>query len=302
METYINSLKTISEVNNYRDMINKECDDRITVIETIKRADDLSNKSFGYIKECFEALSPELFKSVEGKKLLKKYTGIIKESKNLSSMHKINEAVRKAGKGTDADFFTRTISELNWEINKDTIENDVKKLGKVLAEAYIMIGMEESENLLPEENTKLYTAISYIAENGLTKSNIIEHGDAIKIIKESISNKESSDSIFDSKDLDVLTNELLESFNMKYSNELTEEESLVLKEIASSENREEVFNKYKNKCIEKITEAKKEFEKTKDTDSINRLSVILEKVNSKNYCLENIGEDICNLIEISNVF
>ena len=94
----INSFKTVSEVEAYKNSVIEECNSRMEFINMVKKADDLSNKSFGYIKECFEAISPELFNTKDGKAILNKYLSTIKENKNLSLMHGICEGIRKAGK------------------------------------------------------------------------------------------------------------------------------------------------------------------------------------------------------------
>lgn len=298
----INSFKTISEVENYRDTILEACKSRIDYLQTLTKAANLSEKNFGYIKECFEAMSPELFNLKEGKQILNKYTKTIKENKNLSSLHKIYETIRKAGKDTDVDFLMKSLPETKWDIDKKTVNEDVKKLGKILAEGYIMLGQEKADSILPKENTYLYKAVNYIAENQISKSNLLECSDAIKIIKSNILQKDGVKNVFESKDLDELANELLEEFNKKYSDSLSAEETNVLKEIASSEDRESIFNKYKASCIEKITEAKIKFEKSGDSNSSNRLASVMEQVNNKAYNLETIGEDVCNLIELSNIF
>lgn len=298
----INSFKTISEVENYRDTILEACKSRIDYLQTLTKAANLSKKNFGYIKECFEAMSPELFNLKEGKQILNKYTKTIKENKNLSSLHRIYETIRKAGKDTDVDFLMKSLPETKWDIDKKTVNEDVKKLGKILAEGYIMLGQEKADSILPKENTYLYKAVNYIAENQISKSNLLECSDAIKIIKSNILQKDGIKNVFESKDLDELANELLEEFNKKYSDSLSAEETNVLKEIASSEDRESIFNKYKASCIEKITEAKIKFEKSGDSNSSNRLASVMEQVNNKAYNLETIGEDVCNLIELSNIF
>lgn len=302
MENYINSLKTISEVNKYRESINEQCDERIDVLKTIEKANGLSNKSFGYIKECFESLSPVLFNTNEGKKLINKYTKTISESKDLSSLHRLHETIRKAGKDTDVDFLMKSISETDWNINKKSVNESVEKLGKVLAEAYIVIGQDVADEYIPKNDEKLYSAINYIAENGLSNKNLIEYSDAVKVIKENILNKEGQKNVFEQKDLDSLANELLEEFNKKYSDKISDEEASVLKEIASSEDRKSVFNKYKESCLSKITEAKKKFDADGDTKSSERLGNVMEQINGKSYCLETVGEDICKLIELSNIF
>ena len=95
---------------------------------------------------------------------------------------------------------------------------------------------------------------------------------------------------------------LIREFNLKYSDKLTIEESNALKEISNSENRESVFNKYKEVCATKITEAKKNFEAKGDKASSDRLGVVLEQISSKSYVVDTIGTDICGFIELSNIF
>ena len=295
---YVNTLNTIQEVESYRNMINEMCDNRHKFIVLCEEAKELSTKSFGFIKESFEALSPILFKSSEGKKLMNKYTKMIKENKNLSSLHTINENIRKAGSETDIDFFVNSLMVVEWGVNPSTLKEDTKKLGRVLSEAYLLVG-EEAKSLIPNENVSLSNAVNFIAESKKGTKNISEYSDAARIIKEHIKSKKN---VFESVDLDTLAKKLVEDFNVKYSDKLTIEEANALREISSSEDRESVFNKYKEVCKSKITEAKKNFESKGDKASSDRLGVVLEQIASKSYVLDTVGADICSLIELSNIF
>ena len=298
---YVNTLNTIQEVESYRNMINEMCDNRHKFIVLCEEAKELSTKSFGFIKESFEALSPILFKSSEGKKLMNKYTKMIKENKNLSSLHTINENIRKAGSETDIDFFVNSLMVVEWGVNPSTLKEDTKKLGRVLSEAYLLVG-EEAKTLIPNENVSLSNAVNFIAESKKGTKNISEYSDAARIIKEHIKSKDAKKNVFESIDLDTLAKRLVEDFNVKYSDKLTIEEANALREISSSKDRESVFNKYKEVCKSKITEAKKNFESKGDKASSDRLGVVLEQIASKSYVLDTVGADICSLIELSNIF
>lgn len=298
---YVNTLNTIQEVESYRNMINEMCDNRHKFIVLCEEAKELSTKSFGFIKESFEALSPILFKSSEGKKLMNKYTKMIKENKNLSSLHTINENIRKAGNETDVDFFVNSLMVVEWGVNPSTIKEDTKKLGRILSEAYLLVG-EEAKSLIPNENVSLSNAVNFIAESKMGNRNISEYSDAAKIIKEHIKNKDSKKNVFESVNLDELAASLIKEFNAKYDGKLNSEEIAILKEVSCSENREEVFNKYKNACAVKITEAKKKFEANGDKSSSDRLGVVLEQISNKTFVLDTVGSDICSLIELSNIF
>lgn len=298
---YVNTLNTIQEVESYRNTINEMCDNRHKFIVLCEEAKELSTKSFGFIKESFEALSPILFKTSEGKKLMNKYTKMIKENKNLSSLHTINENIRKAGSETDIDFFVNSLMVVEWGVNPSTLKEDTKKLGRVLSEAYLLVG-EEAKGLIPNENVSLSNAVNFIAESKKGTKNISEYSDAARIIKEHIKSKDAKKNVFESVDLDTLAKRLVEDFNVKYGDKLTIEEANALREISSSEDRESVFNKYKEVCKSKITEAKKNFESKGDKASSDRLGVVLEQIASKSYVLDTVGADICSLIELSNIF
>lgn len=297
----INDFKTIEELENYRKEINEACDKRADFITLCEKADKLSHKPFGYIKDCFEAIAPELFESKEGKKIMSNYSKTIRENKNLSALHNLYENIRKSGKDMDIDFFANNIANTNWNVDKKTLSEDTLKVGRILAEGYLHLG-KSAEDLFPSENTVLESAVSYIAENKKTNKNIAEYSNAIKVIKENISSKESEENVFESTDLDALAKSLLQEFNKKYSSELTEEEANALREVSSSENKEDVFNKYKNACQSKLSESKKDFEEKGDKSSSERMTAILEQVSNKTYSLENLGNDICGFIELKSIF
>lgn len=301
IENIINTFNTINDVEEYRKMVNEMCDKRHNFIVLCEEANELSDKSFGFIKESFEALSPMLFKTADGKKLINKYTKMIKENKNLSSLHTINENIRKASCDTDIDFFVNNLMSVEWSVNSSTIKEDTKKLGRILSEAYLLVG-EDAKNIIPKENISLSNAVNFIAESKKGNKNISEYSDAAKIIKEHIKTKDSKKNVFESVNLDELARNLIKEFNLKYSDKLNAEEIAILKEVSCSNNRETIFNKYKNACTSKIAEAKKKFEDNGDKLSSDRLNVVLEQISNKTFVLDTVGSDICSLIELSNIF
>ena len=294
----INTFKTINEVEQYREKMNEMCDKRIKFITLCVEAKNLSEKSFGYIKETFEAISPELFKTNEGKKIMKKYTKTIKESKNLSSLHTIYENIRKAGKDMDVDFFVNNIANTKWGIDKSTLKEDTQKLGRVLSEAYLCVGNEDT--VLPEENKSLSMAVEYIAENKKTNKNIAEYSNAVKIIKENVISNEKSSKFFEAPN--TFSEKMIKEFNEKYADVFTETEIKALKEVSCSNDKEVIFNKYKEICSNKIEEAKKNFEAKGDMSSSDRLKVVLEQISSKSFAPETVSTDIYSLMELTKIF
>lgn len=297
----INEINTIEELEEYRKKINEDCDNRRKRIAALTKANELSNKQFGYIKECFEEISPLLFESNEGKELINRYIKTVNGNKNLLSLHNLYESVRKVGSDSDTEFFIKTISNFDWNVDKKTVNEDVKKIGKILAEGYLMV-YGDDENKLPLENAKLDKALEYISENKINGKNITDYSNAVSIVKEHITAKDKSENMFEEKDLDKLAKDLTEEFNKKYNGEFSEEEISALKEISSTNDRMSIFEKYKNQCIDRINETKDKYSADGDTESVNKLSNVIEQVSRKSYNLETLGSDICNLIELKNIF
>lgn len=297
----INKLNTLNEVESVRQQVNEACDKRAEYIKTCMKADQMSKRGFGFIKESFEAISPSLYETKEGKSILRKYVKTIKENKNLSSLHAIYESIRKANKNTDVDFFVNSLINENWEINKKSLANDVKKIGRVLAEGYIYLG-KDTEKLLPKENAQLDNAVRFIAENKKTKNNLAAYSDAVKIIKESIDSNEAVLDTVLTSNLDEVIEGLINDYNQKYDGMLTNDEVAIVQELANSDKKEEVFNKYKDSCKEKVAEAKENFAKAGDEKSAKRLSVVLEQIDAKKFSIDTAANDITALIKLTNIF
>ena len=300
-ETKINTLMTINDVEEYRKSVNEACDRRKEFISSCVKASDMANKSFGFIKESFEAISPELFKSEYGKSIMNRYTSTIKEDKNLSSLHSLYENIRKAGSESDINFFINSIAAEDWGVDKKTVAESCKKLGRILAEGYLSIE-DKTSVVIPEENVDLSNAVYFIAENRKTAKNIADYSNAVSIVREFVEKAETPNSLKESKDIDAMANNLLEEFNKKYSTELTATEISALKELAESTDRLTVFEKYKNDCSAKLSEAKKKFEEEKNSAAVDRINSIMEQVSNKEFVLESVGNDICGMIKLSTIF
>lgn len=297
----IDKMKTISEVENYRKSVNEACDKRAEFISSCIKANELSEKPFGFIKESFESISPELFKTADGKKIMNKYTATIRGDKNLSALHSLCENIRKAGAESDIDFFVNNIAEQAWGVDKKTVNESCKKLGRVLAEGYIYVA-SKGPVVLPEENTKLSDAVYYIAENKKGAKNIAEFSNAVKVIRESVEKNDNGSFVSESRSIDDLANTMVEEFNKKYSSQLTMGEIDALKELSENEDREKTFEKYKNACATKLSEAKKRFETEGNDAATEKISSIMEQISQKSYSLETVGNDICGMIKLSNIF
>lgn len=291
----IKEFNTIDEVEAYRKAINEACDNRRDYIKSCLKAAELYDKSFGFLKECFESMSDKLYKSKTGKKLIGQYVSTIKNDNNLSNLYSIYENIRKMNSDSDVDYFINSINDV---FPISTISEEAKKkLGDIVCEAYVMLG-ESAESTIPTENKSLNSAIEFIAENKKSINNLVDYSQAVKIIRESINENHSKSNTFITNESINNAMELISDFNQKYSKDLNNEEADAIKKIAESTDNKSLFQEYKEKCLNRLSEAKNKCE----ANEVEQMDQIISKVSGKQFCNETINSDICNLIEITNLF
>lgn len=297
----INNMKTIEELDAYQNELNEKFDTRRRVLNLIAEAKELGSKSFGYLKESFENLSSKLFKTDEGKAVMRKYTNVIKENKSLSSLHKLYENIRKAHSGIDFDYFVGTICETNWNVKAKELTEGMEKLAGVVAEGYIVVG-EGAGKYLGTENDRLDGAIEFIAENRAGQKNIVKYSEAVKVIREAVEkNGNIADSFKKETDLDKTIEDLVSKYSKdEYTDE--EEKDMLANQIARSGDEEAVFIKKKTECVDSLDEAIKKYSDGNHDEELSTLKKIHEQVSAKSYNPETIGPDICNFVEMTKLF
>jgi len=297
----INNMKTIEELDAYQNELNEKFDTRRRVLNLIAEAKELGGKSFGYLKESFENLSSKLFRTDEGKAIMRKYTNVIKENKSLSSLHKLYENIRKAHSGIDFDYFVGTICETNWNVKAKELNDGMEKLAGVVAEGYIVVG-EGAGKYLGTENDRLDGAIEFIAENKVGQKNIVKYSEAVKVIREAVEkNGNIADSFKKETDLDKTIEDLVSKYSKdEYTDE--EEKDMLANQIARSGDEETVFIKKKTECVDSLDEAIKKYSDGNHDEELSTLKKIHEHVSAKSYNPETIGPDICNFVEMTKLF
>ena len=297
-----NDIKKVNDMvtlNLMKENFDRDFQKQKDMVETIELANAMSAKSFGYIKESFENMSPALFKSKEGREIMNKYISTIKESAELRKMHLLYECIRKASKDIDISSYINEAISMIGVVDSGKYVYDTAKLGLVLAEACIKLGKEKTESLTVESSDLLNEAIDFVGTHKKTPKNLAEYTKYCATISNNINSRESSpvnESSIKQNDIEKSINE----FNEKYGKELDESGQSLVKELLESTNKEDIFKKYKDICINKINDKKTLFESSGDTMSSDRLEVILEKVSRKNYNPETVNMDVFNLIEMTN--
>gem|GEM_PF-6357111 len=297
----INDMKSIEELDAFQNELNEKFETRRRVLNLISEARELGGKTFGYLKESFENLSPKLFKTAEGKAVMSKYASVIKENKSLSALHKLYENIRKAHSGIDFDYFVGTLCETNWNVKEKELNEGMKKLAGIVAEGYIVVG-EGAGKYLGTENDRLDGAIEFIAENKVGQKNIVKYSEAVKVIREAVEkNGNIADSFKKETDLDKTIEDLVSKYSKEeYTDE--EEKDMLANQIARSGDEETVFIKKKTECVDSLDEAIKKYSDGQHEEELAALKKIHEQVSAKSYNPETIGPDICNFVEMSKLF
>ena len=297
----INNAKTIGELDALQNKINEAFDIRRRVLNLVSEASNVGSKSFGYIKESFENLSPSLCKTKEGKALVKRYAKVIKENESLTALHRLYENIRKAHSDMDMGFFIGSLCETNWNVSKKELNEGLKKLSDVITEAYIVVG-EGADKYLGTVNDRLDNAIEFIAENNKSvQSDLVKYSEAVKIIREAVEkNGNISDSFNKDTDLDKTVEELIKKFS-KNPGDKEDEKTEIANNLGRSD-EESVFKTKKENCLNGLDEAIKKYERDGDKEEAEALKKIHEQVEAKSYNPETIGADICNFVEMTKLF
>lgn len=299
----INKVKDMMTLNLLKENFDKDFEKQKKTVETLELARSMESKKFGYIKESFENMSPELFKTKEGRSIMTKYIACVKESEDLKKMHLLYECIRKANKDTDINAYLNEAVSMIGPIDIKKYNQNTKQLGKVLGEACEKLGCDKVNSInglrkFSVENNELNEAIEYIGTHKKTAKNLPEYTDYCRIIKEYVDLHEVVNKMGSHISVDI--EKSINEFNEKFGKELDESGQSLVKELTETTNKEEIFNKYKDVCLSKIKEKQGLFENEGDKMSSERLGVILEKVTKKGYNPETVNTDVFNLVEMTN--
>ena len=298
MENILNeiySTKSLSELNVLKEKISEAITKHTNTMTIKESAFNAIKGSLGSVKESFENMSPELFKTNDGRKLIATYKNIVKENKSLSKALSIYENFRKA-------INENTISYVINDIEKYTKAIDIKKLNEgindlkdVLFSSYILLG-EDAKQYCNNINETYNNAIMFIIENKHKLSNSIEFANASEIIKECVRNRVNENN-------NNFHTELIENISDAFDNYF---EDGVSEDVPSTVNstKEKAFEEYKKECMNKINEVITSMENNENTnnDELLKIKTIYEQVSEKKYSPENVNNDITNLIGITKCF
>ena len=257
--------------------------------EACNYEDNMLDSNFAAINTTLESVMPKLM--VKNKKALKECVNMIKEDKNLLAQFKFCNSLRKFNCDTDAkDYINESLNLVAKDIDYKTLKESNRKFAKLLIK----------HNIKPSEINESEMAFAkncdYLLTHKKTLNNLTEFTNNLKSASDYIvENKKLND-----RKVDVLS--MAEQVEKKL-NSLNEAEQALVKDImmanttVAESRRENLFNKIKNECIEKINKMISE----NDGDEKERLLNLKETIMLKEYDKANIVGDIAKLLEIGAV-
>ena len=252
--------------------------------------DSTLDSKFATLNTTFESVMPKLM--IKNKKAVKEYINLIKEDKNLMAQFKFCNALKKFNCDTDAkDYINESLNLVSKDINIKTLKESNQKLAKLLIKYSI-----KPSNDINESDLKFAKNCDYLLSHKKTLNNLTEFTNNLKeasdyIVENRKNNKER---------VDILS--MAEQVEKKL-NSLNEAEQALVKDImvaktgVAESRRQNLFNKIKNECIEKIN---KMIDENTGSEK-ERLLNLKETILLKEYDKDKVVEDIAKLLEVGAV-
>lgn len=294
LKDIVKNINTIDELNVLQENFNKIYAEQKSKLLVKEEASALGCDSYLFIKESFENMSEELFKTPKGKKIIGKYIKEHKSNPDLRKLFQIFENLSNADKTINVNSLIQEMKNIVGELNEQKINEGIKSVSEVLKTAYAYIGEKAKGMLAESKDVEEY--VKYVFNNPLKMSNIVTYNQCINKIKSYVDLNEV-------RDIKLKHNSNLEE-SLKQYNELLSEENLekddyeLIKEIKESTDKESVFEKYKSICLTAINEA---IDNNISQSTCDKLMEFKGKINEKTYNPSTFGTDIANFIELKKL-
>ena len=249
--------------------------------------------NFGLANYVFEEALPQLFKN--NKSAVKEYMSLVKEDKNLKTQLKFYTAMRNYNNTLDADKYLTEMIELTAnEVNPKTLQESNNKIANLIKKHEI-----KPNERLSDDMVGLYESCDYLFKNKRKLTNLSQVNEAFNTVV-SYMKQHPSTKMNESKNN---FNALIEEFEKKYGNMLSEAERDFVKEITQAKEndrnnkKEKLFNNLKTECLSIIDKLLSE----SNADDVDGLNAIKEQINAKNFCHETLVQDVAKLLEIRDI-
>lgn len=292
---------SIEGLQAFQSEINKQITKRIDEAKLDEKIKEISNLSFSKLRTLFENISANLFDSPDGKKILGRYVKTIRENKDLRRVYLLTDLIKEGTSSDNLDLYLMNATSI-FKSNKVKIDEGTKKLGKIVAEGIKLANLSVDEiDKIISQDFSLMESINYIitneqniknlnewVENANVVVNFLKENKKAKPIEESIENNgDSPKALFDSL-VENIKNSDMSNWERSVAEDIT-----VLN--LSNSSKPELFEKYKNECINAINEA---ISKVEDIETKSKLTLMEQQMQKKNFNEETFVDDLLKLSEL----
>lgn len=250
-------------------------------------------------KHIFESISKDFYNTPKGKKILKEYVYTIKKNNSLRKAFIIFENMNKPQSILSPDLFVNENLSFMQEIKLSEYKAGLKKINNIIRESIELAALtpEELEELIKESETNEAEAIDYLINNRKTLKNIAEYTNKVSTLTESVKNNrisKSEDALSESLNISDLLNMINESVSGLGKEEADAVKDLTLTSLSGQDGKE-IYETYKNKCMDILEEAGKNEEVLEIRTRFQRM---LEQINERNYNKSTLNEDVLNFARL----
>lgn len=292
------NLNKSTDLQKLQESINTILEARISNAKREEIIESFNKLPLGSLCDIFSSVVEKIFESADGKKAIAKYVKTVRENADLRNAFSIYHITSSPKHVNNVPLFISETLSICGDINKKTLNEGKKELSKVVAEAVRVAGLsrEEIENAISENKT-VNEAIEYLAGNKKTAKNIYEYVKSVEAITEHVANVLPEEDVLEEGQTVKSLSESLASTISESELEPWENETVwdIVSTKLSQGSKSGLFESYKKKCLDVMDTI---LESQENVAEKSRISAMRTQLESKNYSEDSFTEDIFNLSKL----
>ena len=292
------NLNKSTDLQKLQESINTILEARISNAKREEIIESFSKLPLGSLGDIFSSVAEKIFESADGKKVIAKYVKTLRENADLRNAFSIYHITSSPKHVSNVPLFISETLSICSDINKKILNEGKKELSKVVAEAVRVAGLsrEEIENAISENKT-VNEAIEYLTGNKKTAKNIYEYVKSVEAITEHVANVLPEENVLEEGQTVKSLSESLASTISESELEPWENETVwdIVSTKLSQGSKSGLFESYKKKCLDVMDTI---LESQENVAEKSRISAMRTQLESKNYSEDSFTEDIFNLSKL----